>query len=248
MNPFGDIDWEFWGVIVAVFSMIVSVGIVLFQQRRKRLMYIVLSETPLLSVSEEIKGKIKITYGRKSIQNIYLLVLKIENKGNVDIAASDYEQPIIFSFEQAEMLSAEIVEVSPKNLKPVLTHDKSMLTINPILLNRKDYIVIKLLFSRYDKKIDVDVRIIGIKEMERGESGQSDPLNQMTTGLLGIILVSFSWLILTGISNVFGIDILLQPSILSSLLTLIIIVSVLFFFFKFVLDAFRYFLSRGKQD
>jgi len=136
------------------------------------LTYTVVTETALLSVDDEIKGKIKIKYGRKNIQNIHLVLLRVENKGNVDIAWSDYEKPIIFSFEDSEILSIEAVDVSPKNLKPAITNGPSQFTIEPILLNKKDYIVIKLLFSNYGGKIAVDTRILGVKEIERAFEGR----------------------------------------------------------------------------
>jgi len=142
------------------------------QRKHKRLTYTVVTETALLSVDDEIKGKIKIKYGRKNIQNIHLVLLRVENKGNVDIAWSDYEKPIIFSFEDSEILSIEAVDVSPKNLKPAITNGPSQFTIEPILLNKKDYIVIKLLFSNYGGKIAVDTRILGVKEIERAFEGR----------------------------------------------------------------------------
>ena len=162
-----DSAWQFWGVVISVVTALITISIFLLQRKNKRLTYTVLTETPLLSVDDEIKGKIKIKYGRKNIQNIHLVLLKIQNQGNVDIASSDYEKPIIFSFEDSEILSIEAVDVSPKNLKPTITNVLSKFTIEPILLNKKDYIVIKLLFSNYGSKIAVDTRILGVKEIQR---------------------------------------------------------------------------------
>jgi hypothetical protein len=169
MDFLRDPSWQFWGFIIGVLAILVSIGIYLLQRNNKRLAYSLLTVTPLLSVNDEIRGKIKIKYGRKNIQNIHLVLLKIENNGNVAIPSSDYEKPITFLFEDSEILSIEVVEVSPKNLKPTITAELSRFTVDRILLNKKDYLVIKLLFSNYASKIDVDTRILGVKEIQRFE-------------------------------------------------------------------------------
>ncbi len=169
MEILRDPIWQFWGAVISLLALVITSAIFILQRNKKRLAYYVLTETPLLSIDDEIRGKIKIKYGRKNIQNIQLVMMYLGNKGNVDIASSDYEQPILFSFPDSEILSAEIVEVSPKNLTPTMSTEMSKLTINPILLNKGDYIVIKLLFSNYSKQITADTRIIGVKEIEKAD-------------------------------------------------------------------------------
>jgi hypothetical protein len=186
MELFG--DWQFWGVVVGLVAILITVILFLAQRSKKRLAYYLLTETPLLSVDDEIKGKIKIRYGRKSIQNIHLVLLYIWNKGNVDIATSDYEQPIVFSFPDSEILSAEVVEVSPKNLQPTIMAELSKLTVDPIMLNKGDFMTIKLLFSDYAKQVDANARILGVKEIEKSERRNSR-INYVRT-LLEILIAS----------------------------------------------------------
>lgn len=159
--------WQFWGAVIGALALLITVIFFILQRKNKRLTYSILTETPLLSVDDELRGKIKIQYGRKSIQNIYLVLLQIQNQGNVDIASSDYEKPITFSFENSEILSIETVEVSPKSLTPTIISTLSSFTIEPILLNKKDHIVIKLLFSNYGRKVNVETHILGVKDIER---------------------------------------------------------------------------------
>lgn len=172
MNFLG--DWQFWGVVVGIIGVAVTVVIPLLQRNKKKLSYTVLTESALLSVSEEVKGKINITYENTLIQNIHLVVIKFENTGNADIASSEFEQATIFSFPGSEILSMEVVDVSPKNLKPVVSRETSMISIDPILLNKKDHITIKLLFLKYQNKIEVDARILGIKEVGRIDTKESN--------------------------------------------------------------------------
>lgn len=199
MDIFRDpIILQFWAVVVSLLGIIISIVIALSQRTRMGLVYYVLTETALLSIDDEIKQKISIKYGNKKVQNIHLVILKIENRGNIAIASSHYEQPLIFSFPESEIISNEVIEVSPKNLKPIVTIEASRLLINPILLNKKDYIVNKLIFSKYRKIINVDARIIGVKEIFRGYSGE---FRKVATPLAFAVLLSITILYAIGFAG-----------------------------------------------
>ena len=107
MDILHDSIWQFWGAIFTALSTVIAVIIYLLQRNKKRLVYYLLTESPLLSVDDKVKGSITITYENTQIQNIYLVLLKIENNGNVDIAVSDYEQPTIFSFTNSAFCLSE---------------------------------------------------------------------------------------------------------------------------------------------
>jgi len=162
------LDWQFWGVVVGILGVFVTVIIFYLQKNRKRLAYQVLTDTPLLSVGDEIKGRVKITYDNKDIQNVHLVVIKIENVGNVDIAASDFARPMAITFPNSEVLSTEVSETFPKTLNPILNFGRSGVSIEPVLLNKKDFLTIKFVFSHYENKIDVNAHILGVKDIERG--------------------------------------------------------------------------------
>lgn len=168
MDVLRDGVWQFLGVVVGLLGVIVTIVIFQLQKNKKRLAYYILTDTSLLTVDDEIKGKIQINYENKNIQNIRLLILKIENIGNIDISSSDFEQPIIISFPNSEILSAGLIDASPRNLTPNIQIDSSKLTINPILLNKKDFLTYKFIFSDYGNIIDVNSRIIGVKHFEKG--------------------------------------------------------------------------------
>ena len=52
----------------------------------------------------------------------------------------------------------------------------SKLIVDPILLNKRDFIVIKLLFSHYSNQIIADARILGVKEIEKADRPADKPL------------------------------------------------------------------------
>ena len=160
-------DWQFWSIVVSTLAIISSFGIYFLQRKKRRLAYWVLTDTPLLSVDEEIKGKIEIKYDGRKIQNIHLLILSLENIGNDPVASKDFEKPIMFSFPRSEILSIEITALSPNNFLPIIDHDDTTITIHPLLFNRKDYIEWKVLFTKYGKEINVYSRIVGVNGIQK---------------------------------------------------------------------------------
>lgn len=193
MDILRDPIWQFWGVIVGILGLLVAIIIYLLQRNKKRLTYSILTSTPLLSVDDEIKGDIKIQYKKSFIQNIHLVVLKIENRGSTYIASSDYEQPLLFSFEDSKILSAELLEASPKNLKPTIQTEPSRMVVSPLLLNRGDYITVKLLFSQFKNRIDADARILGIKTVEKLVSDEKRLLKLITVSMFVAMLLSAAY-------------------------------------------------------
>lgn len=194
--------WQFWGVVVGVLGVIVAIVIYMLQKNKKRLAFQVLADTPLLSVGDEIKEDIQIKYKNKKIQNIHLLVLKLENIGNVDISSSDFEEPIVILFPNSEILTAELSDASPKNLTPTVKIENSNITIEPILLNRKDQLTFKVIFSSYGNTIGIKSRILGVKQIERAFSELSAiTTNEVMGGV--VFLIGSSVLVYVALSTMF---------------------------------------------
>jgi hypothetical protein len=69
--------WQFVGALLALVAILLSVILFLAQRKRKSLAYEVVSRTALLSVAEEIEGKLKILYQGKPIRKVHLVILKL---------------------------------------------------------------------------------------------------------------------------------------------------------------------------
>ncbi|HYX71952.1 MAG TPA: hypothetical protein VE732_04220 [Nitrososphaera sp.] len=163
---FRDPIWQFIGAVFGLIAIGVSVYLFVLQKSKKSLCYRVLTQTPLLAVNDEIKGKLQILYEGVIIQGVHLLVLKVICNGNVPIKSSDFEQPLTFSFgDEATILSMEVVETSPKTLNPQLQLLSEKMVIQPVLLNNQDTFTIKLLIAQYNGKVDSQSRIIGVREV-----------------------------------------------------------------------------------
>ena len=158
--------WQFVGALLGIFAIIVSIVLFFAQRKKKSLSYEILSKTPVLSAAEEIAGKLQILFQGEVVQKVYLLVIRISNTGNVPIASSDYERPISIRFGgEARILTTEVSESEPKNMDAkVETRDQNIL-VKPVLLNSGDSITIKSLVSNYSGKLNIDGRIIGVKNI-----------------------------------------------------------------------------------
>jgi hypothetical protein len=140
------------------------------QRSRKSLSYKEQTVTQL-SVESEIKGKLKITYDGKDVEEVYLAVVEISNSGNVPIVKADYEEPIELSFGKgAQILTTEIAKLEPENLQISISFDGKTITLAPSLINPKESVTIKSLVNKLEN-IYLTGRIVGIKEI-----GKSIPI------------------------------------------------------------------------
>jgi len=160
--------WQFFGAVIACIAIGITLYLFILQRNKKALSYQVLTRTELLSVNKEIEGKIKIMFENMRVRYLHLVVIKVINDGNVPISVSDFFEPLIFSFgENARVLDAEVIEVFPKTLKPIISiEDKNRIKIEPSLFNSKDNFKIKLLIAQFGGYIEYQGRISGIGEIK----------------------------------------------------------------------------------
>ena len=192
---FRDQIWNFIGVIIACVTLLITVILYFLQKHKKGLSYVILSKTSLLTNKEKLEGKIKILYNDHEVQNVKFLEIKILNTGNIGIPSSDYERPLRFIFEvEAKILTAEIIKSEPESLTTSLNITQNEIVVQPILMNSKDYLVIKAIVSNStDEDIIVDGRIKDVKEIKKqGESymGLIFAIIGITLTIAGIIQVT----------------------------------------------------------
>jgi hypothetical protein len=137
--------WQLIGTLLAVVAICVSILIYKAQRQIKKISYEILSKTQLLTVDEELEGKLQVLYAGEPARDICLLIVKVFNSGNQPILAADYERPIsFFTGPSSKILSAVITEVDPKNLSAEINLQNSSVVLRPLLLNAKDSLTIKL--------------------------------------------------------------------------------------------------------
>ena len=90
--------WQFVGAIFGLVAIGIAILIFWLQRTRKSLGYEVISNTSLLTIKEELEGKLQILYEKESVNNVQLIVIKLINTGNLPIASNDYELPLRLIF------------------------------------------------------------------------------------------------------------------------------------------------------
>lgn len=178
--------WQFVAVIIAILAILISCFLYWKQRRNKALSYEILSRTPLLSVKEEVKGKLQILFDKKPVQQVHLVEIRLGNSGNVPILANDFERPVSLSFgEEGQILSASIVETNPDSLRASIVSDGKKVVLMPTLLNQGDSIKLKMLVSKFKNQIAVDGRIVGVKDIQ---PSSENPLRYLIPAAIGFFM------------------------------------------------------------
>jgi hypothetical protein len=139
---------------------------IIFRRLRKlkRITCQVISNLSVLSIKEakEVKGRVQVLFDNKPVGDVQLITLKVWNSGNVDIKLEDYydDNPIEMELgEEAQVLDVEILETRPEslftNLKPLLKFNAGNISIDPISLISKSYILLKVLITKFDGKFEI---------------------------------------------------------------------------------------------
>jgi hypothetical protein len=160
--------------ILAVLAVCVTVSLFLWtqRQRRKALTYSV-EETRVLSVHEEVKGRIQILFDGAPANDVSIIKIKVKNTGGEPIRASDFDRVLRFQWEKsARILLAEVASTKPLNLRPAVTAGVSEFVLEPLLLNRGDWIEIKVLVSP-GGAFSIDGRVVGIPQIKKQENVDS---------------------------------------------------------------------------
>lgn len=153
------------GLAIGFAALIVGVASLLLtrkQVQKKELAYDVIVDTKLLETSALLEDRVQILFDRSPVRDVSIILIRIWNSGNQTILRDDFEAPILFSFGNARLLSAEVIAKVPSGLSPVLKRRDS-LALEPLLLNRGDAFIVKVLLTDHRDKIDVEARVAGVK-------------------------------------------------------------------------------------
>lgn len=183
-------------LFVAVITLFVGVIIAFLQRKKKAITYEVISRDQLLTISEEIEGKLQVLYEGQVVRDIRLFVVMLKNTGNVAITIADYERPLsILTGSSSKILSAVITEVNPASLKLKIHKDDKQVELERVLLNAGDSIKIKLLVSDSEENIIVDGRVVDVRVIkDAGKISCYDPF--VVIGSVVCLTVGAFWLIL----------------------------------------------------
>lgn len=159
-------------IVGSLFSSIIILIISIFISRKKKILsYRIIYNNLLITNSENIK----IFYSDKEINNIYIVIIEIDNACNSEIKPEDYDKNISIVFDESiNILSAIIKEKYPDDLDINLKMKDNKVLLDKILLNKNDRFIIQfeltsksnLIKEKLDK-IQVSARIAGFKIKKR---------------------------------------------------------------------------------
>jgi hypothetical protein len=181
--------WQFVGALFGLAALIVSLVIYHRQKQQKAFSYEIIANTPLLSVSEEIRSRVQISLDGKVVEDVRYLLVRCKNTGNIPILASDFVEAISIALQQqAAIISAEIIETIPKNLRSELevSQEGNVVTLQPVLFNASDTVVVKLLASQANGPVEVTGRIVGVRQVQAITPFDERRLNWKVNILWGI--------------------------------------------------------------
>lgn len=165
-----DSAWQSIGGVAAMIgavATIVSIYFIVRQVQKKSLSYEVINISEIMNVATEFKDKLEIRFNGIIVDKLTLVVLEFSNSGNVSIDQKDYSRPISVDFgDTSEILSVDIPSQKPSNLGIIFNHDKRLVSIEPLLMNKGDSFKIQALVSKYNG-YSIDGRISGINQIER---------------------------------------------------------------------------------
>ena len=200
-----DSAWNFLAVVIGLVTLIAP----MFQRRRKGLSYEVVYQTTLSKVEQNARDYIKFFFGGQPAGNVDFIVIKITNSGASHITPDDYHTPIKISFGEADVLAAEIDQTYPPNIPVSVKLDKpknnvaegvdlvhnwaKSVVVEPVMLNVKDSVEIKVWLSDYSGVINVDGRIIGVKQIQKAFK----PRLSLLEGFVSVLLASYLIVFLT---------------------------------------------------
>ena len=198
MDIIRDPMWQFFGAILVVIGIIISIILYWIQRPKNSLSWKIISNAPLVKINSEIKGDLQVLFKGNPVENIQIVIIRIINTGNVPIKSGDYEYPINLNFDDnAQILTAEIIETIPNNIEAYTNIDENIVFISPTLLNKGDSVTIKTLVNQFDNHISVDGRIVGVKDIQKlAEIDAKEQLKEMLIGVLtGFISFIFAYII-----------------------------------------------------
>jgi hypothetical protein len=143
-----------------------AVWTIWLQRTEKALTYGTVSRGPLVSVRDDAKGRLKIIFDAKPRKDLGLVVLRVFNSGNVPIEGEDFKRPLTFDLH-APVLGAEVVTTIPPDLPAAVTHDGRQVILQPLLLNQRDTVTLKILLAGPGQRLDASARIVGVPQIRQ---------------------------------------------------------------------------------
>lgn len=109
---------------------------------------------------------VKLTIGGVPADSAYISTIVLVNDGSKPITAGDFEAPLEFSAqEEVQVIRASATALSPVNLPAVISTEKNVVKLKPLLLNPDDSIQIEMVTTGKRPMIAARARIAGVPKL-----------------------------------------------------------------------------------
>jgi len=197
--------YNIWTFIIASVALVAGiVTIITFTKRKKKeLTFKLLCNVPILSVSDHYSEKLSVTFEGTEVKRIYRFAFVIINTGNIVITKDDYEGPLNIALSDSlKILDVKSSAKLPTDINLEYKIESARITINPFMLNPKEYFVFDTVidgenhdFSLFGRIKDIsEFNIVKPSDSKKSKWRNDFPLVFTTVGI-SYILASFSFLI-----------------------------------------------------
>jgi hypothetical protein len=160
--------------IITALAFLATILIYYKSRKIKKLSYKILTDIAITPHNGELSGRIKLCYEENpdkliTISDGRLFIIKILNDGKEPIKLADFVEPISISLApQVSILDKDIIESPDALEKPRLDVSKNIAILKPLLLNEKEFVIIKLILTGSKAKTDFKIRarIVGITDIK----------------------------------------------------------------------------------
>jgi hypothetical protein len=202
------------GVLGIVVGSVIAIVVYLLQRRRKELSY-QHTITPMLPQQRQALEE----FLNMKLPDTYEVVLKLVNSGNLSIKSKDFVSPVTVVFDKpTQVWGSGITETEPASaqsttkLTTVTSSRATEATLKLLLLNPGDSVTMKFMVDHFDRRVTVDGRIVGVKEIKNVDKLRRMRESYVTWIVLGALLgLGFRRLIFDVIRNIIAV-LLGQPT------------------------------------
>ncbi len=174
-------------IYLAPLATAISVGVTIIlwlaNRRDKQLSFDIVSDFTLVTASEELVEHIQILAQGAEMHDVRLVTVRVRNSGHVPIQPADYAENLALAFGDGKILSATVVEAQPEYLtdkrmngsgtdRPggsscIAGYNDSEVVFKPLLLNPKDFFVVKVFIIGGTQKPLLKGHVAGIASFRR---------------------------------------------------------------------------------
>lgn len=193
------IDWNI--VLGIIGSIAVPLFIALVIQARKKSFSYSINNTPIFSIHQKIDG-VEVTFHKKPVKDLRLIIVKLWNSGNVPIKKQDFEAPInicpTYTARGNSLIDAQIID-KPEGAIAKLINDEEKhhfvnITLAPMLFNPGDSIALKIIIANYggdNPQVNIKGHIEGVKKIIKDTENKFTSTKTMLLGILLTLVLEF---------------------------------------------------------